>query len=257
MHVLMINYGDVLGLLKKMRANGRPCPVITLVGPGELNPEEIKRDSPETTIIMRVYYPDDGGLKLNAAEYFWHYVEPFPPRKVADYHQINNEVNVFEPWTVLWWMDQMRWAEEHGYKLAVPSWSAGNPPDMNVWQRPDVLDMLRHIRDKGHLLALHEYDLGYGDWTLLRFIRHVYPTLPADLQANMPKVAFTEFGEHGAHSWDKATALAKLRAWQAVLAPYPWIVGASVWTVGNTGTEATESWVGDDWAGQMEALVEL
>lgn len=258
-HLSMFNYTEsqLLGLLHKLTQQGRPCPLITLLGPDEIPASMIRNVSPATTIILRIWRSNDGNLDMSAAEYFGRYVDPFPERAAIKYHQINNEVNRFDKECISWWMANMAWTQNHGnYRLAVPTWATGNPgaDDFAIWQRSDVLDMLRYIRDHGHILALHEYYRGDQDWELGRFVHHVLPTLPSDLQNNMPKVAFTEWGQQnganiGADDW-----LTFLKAGQADMAKYPWIIGGATWAVGDTGNV---EWIGDNWANKVWLLAQV
>ena len=76
MHVSMRNYNpdELIATLKQMAARGKPCPVITLLGPDEIAASKIRAASLPTVIISRVVYPGDGGLGLTAAEYLDRYV---------------------------------------------------------------------------------------------------------------------------------------------------------------------------------------
>lgn len=254
-HLLMrnVNYNDVLALLAARHRNGNPIPFITVVGPEELSIRAIKGASPLTRVALRVWRQTDGSLAMTPAAYFAQYIEPVPDRLFADYHLVNNEVNDFSPDTISWWRMALIWAEKYGYKLACPTWATGNPGDLFVWQRADILDLLRAIRNGGHLLSLHEYFRSDGTWELGRFVSHVYPTLPADLKADMPNVAFTEFGEQGARDWSPDLLWARMQAWRGVL-DYPWIIGASMWTCGDTGSGVSESWEGDNYANKLSVL---
>lgn len=253
MHVSMRNYNhdDLIATLAAMHRAGRPCPAITLLGPDEIQASKIRAASPGTIIISRVVYPGDGGLGLTAAQYLDTYVAPDAERKQIKYHQINNEANDFSEDAINWWYQQMATAEGRGYRLAVPTWSTGNPPDLKVWKQPYIHAFLRYVRDHGHLLTLHEYYRGDLRWNLGRFITYAYPWLADDVRVNMPRVVFTEFGEQGGRDWSTDDTLTRFREWQKLMEPYGWIVGASVWAVGDTGAGAAEDWTGDNLAAKL------
>ena len=144
-----------------------------------------------------------------------------------------------------------------GYRLAVPTWPTGNPPDLKVWRQTYIHDFLRYVRDHGHLFACHEYYRGDLRWNLGRFITYAYPQLPDDLRIAMPKVVFTEFGEQGGRDWSVADTLTRFREWQKLLEPYGWIIGGSVWAVGDTGAGAAEDWTGDNLAKNLAVWAQI
>lgn len=241
-------------MLDTMRRAGRPCPVITLLGPDEIAPSRIRAVSPETTIILRVWRPGDDSLDLSARQYFERYIDPYPERASVRYHQISNEVVRFDPGAITFWIANMSWTQNHGpYRLAVPTWPTGTP-DLSLWQRADILDMLRFIRNNGHILALHEYYRGDLDWELGRFLHHVLPTLPEDLRNNMPRVAFTEWGQQGGATIGREAWKTFLSSGQRELSKYPFVIGGATWAVGDTGNV---EWLGDNWASKMDVLAEL
>ncbi len=259
MHVSMRNYNpdELIATLKQMAARGKPCPVITLLGPDEIAASKIRAASLPTVIISRVVYPGDGGLGLTAAEYLDRYVTPDAERKQIKYQQINNESNDSSESAINWWYQQMATAEGRGYRLAVPTWPTGNPPDLKVWRQTYIHDFLRYVRDHGHLFACHEYYRGDLRWNLGRFITYAYPQLPDDLRIAMPKVVFTEFGEQGGRDWSVADTLTRFREWQKLLEPYGWIIGGSVWAVGDTGAGAAEDWTGDNLAKNLAVWAQI
>lgn len=254
-HLSMFNYNQsqLLGLLHKLVQQGRPCPLITLLGPDEIPASLIRNTSPATTIILRVWRSGDGSLDMSAAEYFGRYVDPYPERAAIKYHQPNNEVIRYDPGAITWWMANAAWTQNHGdYRLVGPGWATGY--DLDVWKRQDTQDMMRYFRDHGHIISVHEYYRGDLDWELGRFVHHVLPLLPSDLQNNMPKVAFTEWGQQNGANISDADWLTFLKAGQVDMAKYPWIIGGATWAIGDTGN--TE-WIGDNWANKLWLLTQV
>lgn len=249
-----VNYDAVLSLLAERHRAGKPIPFVTVVGQDEISCKDIKGASPLTKINLRIYRQGEDSLDMGVAQWIETNVEHFEPRWSADWLQPNNEVIRFDPDAIAWYRAALQYAESRGYKLAVPTWAVGNPGDMSIWLRSDVLDLLRAIRDGKHLLSLHEYDIGAGDYGLGRFAHHVYPTLPADLRNNMPTVGFTEFGEQGGRNMPRDVLLGKMRTWQNLMAPYPWIVGGAIWTAGDTGNT---DWQGDNIAANIDLLAQV
>ena len=255
LHLSMYNYdsGELISTLKAMTKTGRFCPGILLLGPSELAAEALRNASPNTLIVSRVYYDGDQGRELTAGDYFRRFVFGDPNRASIRYHQINNENNDLSPAAIKWWLEQMAWANLNGYRLVVPTLPTGNPADLNEWKRADVLDFLRAIRDGGHLLAFHEYYRDDGDWELFRFLDHVFPMLPADLQRNMPRTVITEFGIQGGRDYPPESWLSMLKTWQARLAGVPWIISVMAWAIGDTGgsTNPGQNWQRDNWANKL------
>lgn len=240
----------LLALLKQMKVNKRPCPLILLLGPDEIAISQIKAVSPETTVILRVYPGAD------VPQYF----DVMNSERIkADAHQTENESTDWSPQGMTKRRNAMIWSQAHGFKLATPTPSTGYP-DISNWSQPYVWDFLRFVRDNGHYLAIHEYDIaGQGDWTLYRFLHHVLPLLPADLQGNMPRVVFTEFGIQKARDMGRDQWLAYMKSWQAELSKYPFVVGAALWAVGDTGGSANpgEDWQADNWENKIDLLSQV
>lgn len=231
--------------------NGRPCPLILLLGPDEITISRIKAASPETAVIMRVY-PGDA-----IVPYFKNNMNG--ERRKADAHQYDNESTDWTAQGIQRRRDAIKWADANDWTLALPTPPTGYP-NVSEWSRPDVWDMLREIRNSKHYLALHEYDIaGQGDWTLYRFLHHALPLLPDDLRANMPRVVFTEFGIQKARDMSAETWLAYMKSWQAELTKYPFVIGAALWAVGSTGASANpgENWEADSWANKLDLLAQV
>lgn len=249
----------VLSTLSQMSAAGRPCPAILLLGPDEMPVSQIQATSPNTTIVLRVWPGGGSGHTLSGEEYFRNNVDGSPERKRVRYHQIDNEDTDFSPGALTARIQRMAWVEGHGYREATPTPPTGIP-DLGYWSQPYVWDFLRYVRDHGHIFATHEYFRNDGDWELFRFVRHALPLLPADLQANMPKMIYTEWGMQGGRDIDRATWLAFLKTGQAVLQVYPWIIGACSWAIGDTGAMppgTSEDWTMDNWGNKLDLLTQI
>lgn len=249
---------NVLQVLSQMSNAGRPCPCLLLLGPDEMLVGQIKQASPNTVIILRVYPGGGSGHTMSGEEYFRTYIDGDPNRKMVKYHQLDNEDTDFSQAALQARLQRMAWIEQHGYREATPTPPTGTP-DLGVWSQPYMWNFLRYVRDHGHIFTTHEYFRNDGDWELFRFIRHALPLLPPDLQSNMPKMVFTEWGKQGARDIDRATWLAFLKTGQAVLQPYPWIIGACAWAIGDTGDNPppAENWTGDNWGNKLDLLTQM
>jgi hypothetical protein len=132
-----------------------------------------------------------------------------------------------------------------GLRAGVGSWSVG-VPDLTTWQlyRPVLAAMA-----SGDVVCLHEYwadgaDIG-NHWLTARF---AHPSVTPYLAGK--QIAITECGRdhvdgRGAAGWqrtcDAATFYDELRAYDALLAQYPAVIGATVFTVGGSGWEAFDA----------------
>lgn len=240
--------------MRNLHNAGRPFGLVTNVGPDEMSCAKLLEASPTTKIVLRIWPGGGSGMDLSVRDYWAQNIAGRPDRKLATFHQHNNEMNDWSPSAVAWWRFQLILADNMGFKLALPTPPTGTP-DIGVYQRNDVLDLMRAVRDGGHLWACHEYFRQDGTWELGRFVMHVYPTLPPDLRNNMPMVGFTEWGEQGARDWSADTFRTKIRQWRLLL-DYPWILGAATWTYGDSGsvTNPGENWQGDNYAGMLDVL---
>lgn len=255
-HLSMFNYSqtDFLNLLRQMRATGYPMPCLTVLGPAEIIISDVIAASPETELISRVYYDGDGGFGLPVDQYFRQYVDGDIGRRRIRFHQWRNENTDISPTAIARWKQELGWVELHGFRGAAPTWPTGTP-EIAEFQRPDFLDLMRYVRDHGHRFAIHEYFRNDGDWELMRFLHHVYPTLPSDLRNNMPQIRITEWGVQGGRDIPADAWMNNLKDWQTLLMPYPF-VKVSTWAIGDTGG-GTVNWQGDNYANKMWLMLQL
>lgn len=255
-HILMRNRDEaaLLNAMAALHRAGRPFGLVTNVGPDEIPCDKLLGASPLTKIVLRIWPGGGSGMELNVRDYYNNITAGAPSRKLAHFHQVNNEMNDWSPAAIAWWKYQIILARD--FHLALPTPPMGTP-EVAVYQRSDVLDLMRMVRDNGHLWAVHEYERpSQGDWTLGRFVRHVYPTLPPDLRNNMPMVGFTEWGDQGGRDWPPEVFSAKIAQWR-VLLDYPWIIGAAAWSYGDGGVPAyygAEDWRPDNFANKLAIL---
>lgn len=253
---------DETALLNTMAAlhhAGRPFGLMTNVGPDEISCAKLLAASPTTKIVLRIWPGGGSGIDLGVRDYWLQNVAGYADRKLATYHQPNNELNDWSPSTIAWWRFQLIMADNMGFKLALPTPPTGTP-DIGVYQRNDVLDLMRTVRDGDHLWTAHEYEIdGQGDWTLYRFLHHVYPTLPPDLRNNMPQVGFSEFGIQKMRDMPNDLWLSKVRGYQAELSKYDFVVGAALWSFGDSGqvTNPGENWEMDNFSNHLAQFMEV
>jgi hypothetical protein len=251
------DYEAIYKLLGDLVAQGTPCPLLTIVGPDEMDLRRVHAISPETLIVLRVW-PGGGSGYLSIEDYYNQNIRGNPNRDLPYViHQFNNEIADFTPGRIQWWKDQILLAVKLGLKIAVLTAPTGNPSNLNDWKRQDIVDLLRLIRQYGMYLALHEYYMSDGDWDLDRFFYHVMPLLPQDLQDNPPFVIFTEYGVAGAGVITEAALIADMTAWQRTLYKFrKFVKGAALWTVGDTGNvPPPENWTADNFIGRIRLLL--
>lgn len=252
-HLSQFRYNKprLLAMMGRLHAKHTPMPFMLILGDTEPLVQDFIDVSPDTLYAMRIYRENNDSL-MPAPQYFGTYVDHNPNRTKIRYHVISILNTQFDPATMQWWIDQMDWTEAHGYRLVVPCWATGNPGDLGVWKRSDVWRFIRHIRDRGHLFGLQEYDMGDGDWNLWRFHDHVYPLLPLDIQTNMPLMVMEEFGRSYCGQMSKEALVSVWRTDNARALSLPYKVYLAEWCCGDSG-----GYMPDNYGENMEALEEV
>lgn len=247
-----------MSILSQMSSAGRPCPCLLLLGPDEMLVGQLKQVSPNTMIVLRVYPGGGSGHTMSGQEYFATYVDGNPNRQLVKYHQLDNEDTDFSQGALQMRMQRMAWIEAHGYREAAPTPATGNP-DLSQWSQPYVWNFLRYVRDHGHIFTCHEYEIGQGDWSLYRFLHRAYPQLPDDLKSNMPRMVFTEFGVQKMRDMPRDVWLSTVKEYQRELVKYPFVVGACLWSCGDTGNIASpgEDWTMDNYGNKIDLLLQI
>jgi len=160
-------------------------------------------------------------------------------RAVTDYLEVCNEPNGALEIQFInqrdFWIECMRYADEHGFKVAIGSFSSGCP-------EPEQLDVLAPALDyaakHGHILACHDgsveagrplFQQAYQDGTGLRY--RMFKQRMDALGYQMPMVAITECywpgGNKNQNPWsDMAWYLAEL-------AKDPYVLGMSWFSLGS------------------------
>ena len=129
---------------------------------------QVKQISPETVTVARwngVWSVDPvGDPAQKAAEVLaqhmprWEY-----ERDVVDYWEVLNEVSPPPPimeghvWLARFFIEAMKIADENGYKLALFSYSVG-VPKWHDWEAIVETGVFAQAKERGHVLALHEYN---------------------------------------------------------------------------------------------------
>lgn len=247
-------------MLARMYQAGIPCPFVLLLGAGEISLTEIKKASPTTHIVLRIFRDDFNNPLMPFDQYYNWITTVSPERKLATWHQGKNEFNVFTPQFIEWQSAQFELAEALGTRITYLDYAIGNPGEENgefqwFWTRHDVHELMRRannpqfVGDTPHLLNLHQYDRGdvdACDWTgendIMRFEKKIIPYLPADLQAHHPLYAHTEFGQQRIRFLPLDKLLWKMSNAQRVMQDDPACLGGALWTVLYPGMD----WIGDD-----------
>lgn len=247
-HLSQFNYDPTafLAMLGRMYKAGKPMCLVKILGPGEqITPAQVKAVSPSTTVIYRYVRLSDGGYDMPASEIFRQFIDPYKALWSADYFQIRCEWNAWDKATIQQRTDELRWAEvnsgNYRKRLLDPGWATGNPggDPMDTYGQQYIQDYMRYIRDHGHIFSLDEYYRNDYDFELFRFLHRVYPNLPADLRNNMPPVIFAEFSVDGIAYFSYDALLSQFKIWNAELVKYPFVKGAAIFALGDTG--------GSDW----------
>lgn len=247
--------------LRQMYQMGIPCPLVLLLGRGELPVTDVLADSPDTKIVLRIFRDDANDPLLPFDRYYNMIVSEDPTRKKAHWHQSKNEFNVFTRDYITWQVKQFELAEAVGARITYLDYAVGNPGEDNggpfheFWTRQDVWDMMRRannplfVGDHPHLLNLHQYDRGDVDtcnWTgendIMRWEKKIIPLLPPDLRAKRPLYAHTEFGQQRSRFLPLPILLQKMRNAQAILTEDDQCVAGTVWLFNFSGKD----WIGDD-----------
>lgn len=246
--------------LRQMYQAGIGCPLVLLLGRGELPVNDVLADSPDTKIVLRIYRDDTIDPLLPFDRYYNMIVSEDPTRQRAHWHQSKNEWNVFTRDYIAWQVKQFELAESVGARITYLDYAVGNPgedggPFHEFWTRQDVWDMMRrannplYVGDHPHLLNLHQYDRGpvdTCDWTgendIMRWEKKIVPLLPPDLQAKRPLYAHTEFGQQRSRFLPLPVLLQKMRNAQAILTKDDQCVGGATWLWNYSG----QDWIGDD-----------
>lgn len=175
-----------------------------------------------TTVIFRRYRPDDHELasKLSPTE-FLDSVADIPAGWIV---QAGNEPGGDQAQLIQWTVALMRLADARGRRLAVGSWSVGNPDDLAV--AAGAYDaLLRALAGSPHVLSLHEYfhdDPAAEPWHIGRYRAFLRRT--DALGIARPEVCITEHGRDlgGGHDgwraqgWSEAEYADRLGAAQHI-----------------------------------------
>lgn len=246
LHVSQFVYDPnaLLAMLSRMYSAGNPISVCKILGPSEqITPAQVKAISPPTTVVYRLYRDSDGGYDLPASELFRR-IDGNQALWPTDFFQIRNEWNDVSPGAIQLRLQDMQWCEANSgnyrKRLVDPGCSTGNPdllpPDPNSpWMQPHFQNFMRYVRDHGHRFSLDEYYRNDGDYELFRFLHHVYPYLPADLIANMPRMIFTEFSQDDIAYLSYNGLLSLFNTWNTELLKYSFVDGACVFAMGDSG----------------------
>lgn len=236
-----------LGWIANLQAHGRPLEVVTVItnigdGKDEVTCEQVKAASPGTPLILhRIYYdnppapyPADWNkpdLTADGAAFMTAYLN-WNPSHAASHLLILNE----QPYgigTPSWCIGAMGVAEAHGFKLALPAFSTGNPPN-SWWQLPQTATMLRRMIAVGHILALHEYASpeGSGAWNvgMMAQTEIIHDLIPADCRSVI--VVLSEYGM-GTASGNEAYFLKGVRDGDKFIKAGRMNVRAALWCAGD------------------------
>nr|HID12811.1 hypothetical protein [Anaerolineae bacterium] len=133
---------------------------------------QVKEISPETVTVARWSEPqavDPSGDPAGWARYVleqhmphWEY-----ERDVVDYWEVLNENDPpgieGHVWLAQFFIEAMKIAEANGYKLALFSYSTG-VPQWHEWEAIVETGVFVRAKEKGHILALHEYNWPVTDY---------------------------------------------------------------------------------------------
>jgi hypothetical protein len=173
-----------------------------------------------TTVIFRRYRPDDAELasKLGPTA-FLDSVADVPAGWIV---QAGNEPGGDQAQLVQWTVALMHLATARGRRLAIGSWSVGNPDDLAV--AAGAYDpLLRALAGSGHVLSLHEYfldDPATEPWHIGRY--RAFLRRAEALGLARPVIVITEHGRDlgGGHDgwrvmgWSEADYARRLEAAQ-------------------------------------------
>ena len=186
--------------------------VALILDPNADDVREFKKACPNTTIVGRIYVPDNEMTwrieadPIAAARFAHDLVMQNQARGLVDYWQVANEVCQFWhnlPKLAAFEFERMRLANSAGCKCGILAFSVGQPhmPDddrMAYWRLTyAALDLAVAT---GHIVVLHQYgwpDLWGPDaaWYSNRLEQQVLPRLPAKYKTL--KFAVTEYGLDG------------------------------------------------------------
>lgn len=172
------------------------------------------------------------------------------------YVQIANEVK-WTPGHAGFWQGVMQALEAQGRKAAICAYAVGQP-EPNEWQT--LTSTLQYAMAHGHIVCLHAYcrdrtppgqlsAAGDQQYYELRF-PHLYGAVPDNAR---PPLIISEFaGEFKTGQFQGADALLKVAAaYQNAIAPYPYVIGFNLWTVGSLG-----GWQGSSIDGALDSLAQ-
>lgn len=186
-------------------------PVITILSPSADQAKEIKRLSPNTIIVGRLYYDDayyNEQIQKRPLEFAKQMNDKILSQgiKEVDYWQTVNEPTPYwdklpalKSYTDEW----MRLADQSGYKCAILAWSVGNPDlpenDRMVYWR-QFQSSLVYAQDNNHVVLVHQYNkpnlinnVELDNWLVFRIEKQVIPNL-ASLGAPNVKFIIGELG---------------------------------------------------------------
>jgi hypothetical protein len=237
-------------------------PVINVLSPNPDQVAEVKRLSPNTTVIGRLYKDDS------------YYNEQIQSRPIQFAREINDEIKAQHTSNIDYWQsvneptpywdrlpalrtftnEWMRLADQSGYKCAILAWSVGNPDlpandPMAYWRQ--FYETLEYADRNRHIVMVHQYNkpnlinnVEMDDWLIWRLEKKVIPGLRqfgfSKLQFVIGEIGVDHLINSGNIGGYKATPLSdeeyvkQLLQWEQIEQQYAKnVLGSCVFTLGT------------------------
>jgi hypothetical protein len=290
-----VNPNNAVGFVQSVHNAGAHVALVKAVDDfGYLR--RVKEISPETVTVARwngratvdiggdpaqraadMLYGSDGHMER------WKY-----EKDVVDYWEILNEQNppsiAGHVWLAQFFIAAMDIAEANGYKLALFSYSGG-VPQWHKWEAIVETGIFAQAKERGHILALHEYnwptmDLRWGEPTedlppyedrgvLTGRYRYLYRDFLIPRDEVIP-LAITESGYEpmiaGEYEWGnwKPRYVGDMIWYDTKLREDDYVIGAAMFTLGGYGAWGPHNyeellWPGHPYGGQnfLDYIVSL
>jgi hypothetical protein len=249
--VLQDGASKALAFAQKLASAGKPLPSATVINDANLATQLAAGNVGHVIYRYLTGSGDDPTIPTDATAALA-YGQSFTNQRLAlpagwnnlrgdnVYVQIANEVK-WTPGHAGFWQGVMQALEAQGRKAAICAYAVGQP-EPNEWQT--LTSTLQYAMAHGHIACLHSYCKDGTPPSQLsgtndqQFYELRFPTLYAAVPEDArPPLIISEFaGEFKTGKFQGSDALLKVAAaYQAAIAPYPYVLGFDLWTVGTLG----------------------